>query len=590
MEAKAAKVEAVQASGGERWTHDRVIGEYQQYFVKRLLTLDQYLLKELVDNKVITRKASAQIARLLENYPEEGLDSFIAVIKRKNASKFITFLEILETTFGLNKDHKSLVSQMSEHLLLIPDLDEAERGIVERVVCNAQDIGSEVSVGQTDIHQGGMVAVGQTVIESESKVTQTAQPTAESVPKPKQSEMLRSQLDSGGAHRPLPPTEHTPGSMKGSIIETTKVQTGGGAVESLKEVEESVSAKMTRMNVADTPTVRPPRGFIEPRRVQFFSSNNLVNDVWSFQSVEHGVLISIPKEAKPSDIDVFSVTLHAYLWGNFDIPEEYEICTAILVLQLQPRFNFCKPVTLKIPHSVLVDEDDEPEDFVVLCVPEPGHYVQSEIHTSTPSSVHQPTITDTQTTVPSDHQAASDATASVQPDYKFSGVISDADYSEDYYVQVNLDHFSAFVGAKRRRRFRQRKGSLPLNRQSSVNKQRRERKRVMKERIKKLEKGGSIGSSRQSSHDDSFDNQSPASLRQWSSAECDRPFRRQLQRQGAIDIRQQQESSTDEDGFNNEIIVYCCGHEQSMANWTTRFMIAPNTPTGVQVGVCANCG
>ena len=123
----------------------------------------------------------------------------------------------------------------------------------------------------------------------------------------------------------------------------------------------------------------------------------------------------------------------------------------------------------------------------------------------------------------------------------------------------------------------------------------------MKKRIKKVQKGDSIGSSRQSSYEGSFDKeiflrrqQSPL-LRQCSSAESDGPFPKQLQRQAAIQREDgysgmpsplQQQCSSIEDVSCNEICVCCCSPVQCTTNWTTRFVVAPNHPTGLIVSLC----
>ena len=552
-----------------KWTQVKVIGEYQQYFIKRLLKLDPWLLQQMVAKKVIAKKLKSAV-----EVSEYDMDYFIAVLKKRNVAKFVKFLEVLEASFSWNKNHRTLVSTMSEHLLLMSNVNEEEKVIIERVIHNAQQIGSECE----EILPGQTVSgvVGKTVTESEThtQIPGETKPGSQSY----------SLVDVKDPQKTL----YTQQTHKQGVFgtEKTEPETCTPTVEGVEK-----TTRVSETNIAESDTVKSlPRGFIEPRHVEFLSRERLVNDAWTFHSTEHGVTVSIHKDAVPSNIDTFALKMHAYLSGMFEIPDEYEICTAIFVLQVYPKFEFTKPVNLKMPHSVLFDEDDQPEDFVILRAPEPDSPIQSDIHTSKPSSSPQ----DTDTTTLSCSKSQLDA--SVQPIYKFSDIISDADYSEDYYVMVDLKHFCAVVGAKRRRKYRQSK-HLSLSRQGSLNKQRRRsRRNVMKRRLKMIQKGDSVGSSRHSSYDGSFDKPSPLLRQQCSSTESDRPFPRQLHRQVAIHRDDdnfcsksaaspllQQTSSTDEDASCNEICIVCCSPVKCTTNWTTRFMVARNIPTGRKV-------
>ena len=267
-----------------------------------------------------------------------------------------------------------------------------------------------------------------------------------------------------------------------------------------------------------------------------------------------------------------------------------------------------------MPHSVLFDDYDQPDDFVVLRALDPDSLMpkDQDTHASILAGVHSVIPSDTHSTIQSDSISTSqsnsgtdihpDTHTPVPPVYVFNNIVGNADLSEDYYMQVELDHFSAVAGAKKRRHRRPKSAlSLNLSRQGSLNKQRRSRRSLMKKRIKKVQKGDSIGSSRQSSYEGSFDKeislrwqQSPL-LRQCSSAESDGPFPKQLQRQAAIQREDgysgmpsplQQQSSSIEDVSCNEICVCCCSPVQCTTNWTTRFVVAPNHPTGLIVSLC----
>ena len=313
-------------------------------------------------------------------------------------------------------------------------------------------------------------------------------------------------------------------------------------------------------------------GFVEPRFVSLFDRESLANghSEWLVHDPAHGVRINIPADSVPPNVEKFTVKIHAYINGNFHIPDEYEICTAIVMIQTDPQFEFLKPVSLKLPHCAIFEGDEDEDDFVIFCAPDPVMY--DDKNTSTPRTA--------------------------PPICKFSesNILRNVDFSEDYYIQIDLDHFSAFVGANKRRQCRRpkikSKLSLYLSRESSINKQKRSRRSAMKKRIKKAD---SMGSSRQSSYEGSFDKevvlkrqQSPL-LRQYSSAESDGPLHKQLQRQVAItdDVASkplQHQSSSIDDLSSIQILVCCCHPVRCITNWKTCFMVVPNLPTGKRVG------
>ena len=599
--AMAEREEARERLTGGGWTHDRVIGEYQQYTFKRFLKLDSDLLQSMVEEKIITKKIRAAVVA-----SNCDMDYFLAIVKKKKVKKFVKFLEVLERTFSWNENHRTLVSTISEHLVLMTDVEPEDKETITRVIWNAQKQETEEFISQ----QTELLVEGQTKAESEPQVAgETKLTTLPTSPV--------GVAEFGDLLQPSSLTPQTTGQSGSAGVSKEVLVTSAGStsdavddrakpVTQTVETVEHTAVKLTGLSVADDARVPPPRGYIEPRHAEIFSRERLVNDTWTFYSVEHGVTISIHKDAVPPNMDTFGVCMHAYLWGPFEIPEEYEICTAIFLIQIYPKFEFCKPVTLKIPHSVIFEDDDQPEDFVVLRAPEPAF---SDTGTHIPKLSGACSVIPPDTHIPSDTQSSDSErhTANqIPPVYKFSDIISDADYSEDYYVQVDLDHFSAVAGAKRRRRYRLRKStlSLSLNRQGSLSKQRRSKRNRIKKSIMKAQRGDSIGSnhsSRESSYDGSFERrevhlkrqQSPL-VRQCSSADSDGPYTKHLHRQRAITrdddcsltpIHIQHQSSSIEDMSCNEICITCCNPVQCTTNWTTRFMVAPNTPTGTLVSV-----
>ena len=484
-------------SRGEGWTHVDVIGEHQQYFLKRLLKLDSTLVEEMRARKIITKKVKVAIEK--ENY---NMDYFLAILKTKKVEKFVQFLELLEATFVSNENHKVLVSTMSEYLVQMVGVNEADTATIERIVTSSQ-----------------------------SEETRTM------LPKVAKERVVETEL---GLFEPLC-AQLPQGTQK---EESTTLP----SPKPVMEVESQKSEKFSA-NVC----VKPPKGFVEPKQKQSFSRESLEGlTTWTFHSVEHGLTITIDNAAVPVAIDEFSITMHAYLCGSFEIPEEYEICTALFILRLEPNFKFCKPVSIKFPHSVVVEDDDVPEDFVVL-------------HAFDPDT----------------------KSANSEYLYKFSEIITETDYSE-YYVTVQMDQFCTVAGAKRRRKYHNR-ASLPFN-ASGVGKQRRKRRSVMKRKMKKLLSGESTGSSRHSSFEASFDrnpllSKQSSSEQRESSDEGQRSLPRQLRRQLAM---QHYEGLSDESNVENytscnEVRIMCCCPVQSCANWTTTFLVAPNTPTGEMV-------
>lgn len=615
------------------WTHGEVIGEHQQYFFKRLFKLEPDILQEVAKEKIISKKEKRNIEA--SSY---DMDYFLAIIKKKNVAKFAKFLEVLETTFNWNENHKTLVSTMAKHLGLISDAQEEDKAIIERVVRNASDTGTECEQtilnveGQTTVTglgSGSQTLLGPTGQKALEEKTSQIESESQALPVGETSLqepqiVVGSKFELGAPPQSLsitPPetlSQESSTENKGTCAVSETTDPG---VEVVGLNEGHVAQKM---NISEGAVNMPPKGFIEPPMLDIFPRERLVNDMWTYYSPEHGVTVLIHKDTVPDDINTIAVKMYAYLYGPFKIHEEYEICSAILVIQMYPKFKFLKPVTLKIPHSVLFDDHDEPEDFVVLRATDP---VIAKPDTSTPTfpDTHSVTPPDMQSTTqsdpafpsslnpdtltpvpPSDHSDVhSDSFPTVQSNsdsstcqdtqtsataaYEFYDIIHTADFSEDFYVKVDLDHFSAVVAAKKRRKPQRNK------RQNSLNRRSRSRRNTMNKRIKKLQKGDSIGSSRQSSYEGSFDReremlkrqQSPL-VRQCSSAESDGPLHNRLQRQVAItddghsDSPQQQSFGVD-DLSSNEICIRCCNPVQSTTNWTTRFMVAPNHPTGRMV-------
>ena len=548
-------------SEGE-WPHHQILRVHRQYAFRQHLKL-QAAIPYLSRRKAIPKSLRNELEKSPE-HEDDNINFLLGYLREARVERFVRFVEALGDSAAEIKSHGTLIDTMSENLDQISNVDLEQvrrvRTVVKRVR-EGHSLETEVEEGtgtETEVVEPGD---NSKTISDETEIM-TKEVHSESEGTHKERVVTTEPEVSTTLHKDPTTTE--------AKLFATPQQEASTVIVAEEDSKEERYAKTHHTKTTSHLTVQH-RGFVEPRCVEFFCRDSLTDDEheWLYHDSAHGVRIAIPVDAVPPEINVFAVISHAYLGGNFQVPEDYDICTAVVVLKTDPNFEFIKPVSLKLPHAAIFDDDDEPEEWVVLRAFDPDTPVDRDSHATQM--------------------------------YVFSDVISDADYSEDYYVRVNLDHFSAAVGAncKRKSKYRKRKGSLrhplSMNRQGSVNKERRGRKRAMKKRVNKFQKGDSIGSSRQSSRDGSFDGQSPLP-RQCSSTESDGPFTKQLlQRQGTIQrdddypsphaapLLQQASSTEDDNNYSIKIIICCCGPQKCTTNWTTRFMVAPDHPTGLRV-------
>ena len=159
-----------------------------------------------------------------------------------------------------------------------------------------------------------------------------------------------------------------------------------------------------------------PEGNVKPSRSQSFGREGGV-----FYCSSHGIKIDIPPGAiLPSEPDGrFMIFMCAYVKGPFHIPATVNVdpFTAVFLLNVYPQQKFQKHVKLRMPHCAVVEDNSE---FVVL--------------------------------------RASSPRDSKSDSYVFSEVL-EADCLEDgYHLEVRVDHFSLFIGG--RRKSSQRKGKF----------------------------------------------------------------------------------------------------------------------------------
>ena len=520
------------------WPHHQILRVHRQYAFRQHLRI-QEAVPYLTKRKAIPRSLCKEITKLPENN-DDNINFLLAYLREAKVERFVRFIEALGDSVSSPaeqepvKSHVTLLDTMSEALEKISNADIEQvrrvRAVVKSIRPSPTSM-AEIGRETTSDAQAGSEALAPSVEDTGFTKPHRFEATkTEPVVYQKEMEL---------------PTERTV-----SCLPSEQIAVAERESEELR-LEENVYKAVTV-----EPKLKYQRGFIEPRISKCFQRDGL-NEHWTswlLSDCTHGITVDIPVDAVPPEVLHFAVVVHAYLSGNFKIPDEYEACTAMFTLKTDPNFEFVKAVSVKLPHSLIFDGDEDEEDLVVLHAQDPE-----------------------QTSV-----------------YQFNDILSSADYSEDYYVQVQLDHFSAIVGAKRRMRHRLPKRTHPwvnstLRRQSSSTRQRSRSRR-------RPRRGDSVGSSRQSSYESSFERDLPPQLnlpRQGSSTESDGPVSGSLllQRQAAIQgddtpislLHQASSNSVSDEASCNEIHVTCCSPLRCITSWTSRFFVVPNYPTARKV-------
>ena len=507
---------AAKSEEGE-WPHHQILRSHRQYAFRQHLRI-QEAVPYLLSRKVIPKSLAEKIVQCPSQSSDDyNINFLLGYLRDARAERFVRFIEALGDSSATCKSHATLIDTMSEGLENISNADMNQVRRVRAVVKmvggghtskTEKDLGASHSLVSSTVTTDSVVSEGETNYQSNTVTTQTE--SKEKAPV-----------------------------MKTETIPKTEVA-----------------------------LFQPMKGFIRPGIIKFFKRDALTENQksWIFYDSTHGIKIDIPVSAVPPEILHFTVIAHAYLNGNFRIPEEFEVCTAIFTLRTKPNFNFMEPVSLMLPHSAIVEEDEDDEDLVVLRAKDPK--LKTE-------------------------------------EYDFgSDIISSAQYSEDcYYIEVDLDHFSAVAGAKRKSKYRSTRRGVPRRKQNSTSKERRDNRITRKKRLKNIKKqsGDSVGSSLHSSYEASFERdtirQDPnLLLTQGSSAEQGIAAQRSLlQRQGAIDdistdapipLVHQASGGGEPDAAscNGVYIAYCCP-TKCLTSWTNRFFVVPIQPTGKTVGL-----
>ena len=74
----------------------------------------------------------------------------------------------------------------------------------------------------------------------------------------------------------------------------------------------------------------------------------VTNEGMNFQWKDHGFKLHVPKNALPEGISEYSVNIKASLAGQFELPEGYELVSAVYWVKTPE--NFTKQITIEVQH------------------------------------------------------------------------------------------------------------------------------------------------------------------------------------------------------------------------------------------------
>ena len=74
----------------------------------------------------------------------------------------------------------------------------------------------------------------------------------------------------------------------------------------------------------------------------------VTNEAMNFQWKDHGFKLHVPENALPGSISEYSVNIRVSLAGQFELPENYELVSAVYWVKTQGSFT--KPVTIEVQH------------------------------------------------------------------------------------------------------------------------------------------------------------------------------------------------------------------------------------------------
>ena len=83
----------------------------------------------------------------------------------------------------------------------------------------------------------------------------------------------------------------------------------------------------------------------------------VTNEGVNFRWKDHGFKLQVPKNALPEGILEYSVNIKVSLAGHFELPEGYELVSA--VYWVKTSGNFTKPVTIEVQHCANFSNPDQ---------------------------------------------------------------------------------------------------------------------------------------------------------------------------------------------------------------------------------------
>ena len=76
----------------------------------------------------------------------------------------------------------------------------------------------------------------------------------------------------------------------------------------------------------------------------------VTNEAMNFQWKDHGFKLHVPENALPGSISEYSVNIKVSLAGQFELPENYELVSAVYWVKTSEKEKFTKPITIEVQH------------------------------------------------------------------------------------------------------------------------------------------------------------------------------------------------------------------------------------------------
>ena len=74
----------------------------------------------------------------------------------------------------------------------------------------------------------------------------------------------------------------------------------------------------------------------------------VTNETMSFKWNDHGFKLHVPENSLPEDTSQYPVNIKASLSGQFELPEGYELVSAVYWVKISEKFT--KPITIEVQH------------------------------------------------------------------------------------------------------------------------------------------------------------------------------------------------------------------------------------------------